>query len=72
MKRINVMVSDEAKVVLVAWKTTQDCQTLDEAMDNLLIQFVGLVQEHHTKDTKAEVAERKEAINHIDDLMKED
>lgn len=39
MKRINVMVSDDAKEVLVTWKATRGCRTQDEALENLLIEF---------------------------------
>lgn len=40
MKRIpNTMVSDEAKEVLVNWKKEKGFTTLDEALQDLLIEF---------------------------------
>jgi hypothetical protein len=39
MKRINVMVCDEAKEVLIKWKDMQAVTTLDAAMESLLIEF---------------------------------
>ena len=39
MKRINTMVSDEAKGILVDYKETYEHRTLDEALDALLIEF---------------------------------
>lgn len=40
MKRIpSTMVSDEAKTVLVDWKNAQGFSTLDEALQDLLLEF---------------------------------
>ncbi len=39
MKRINVMVSDEAKQVLVDYQKKRGLPTLDEAMDKLLLEW---------------------------------
>jgi len=60
MKRINGMVSDEAKVILVTWKSTQGVTTLDEALDDLLLKFGTEV-----------TARRKEEANYIDELMED-
>ena len=69
MKRINVMVNDKAKDVLIKWKDMQSVTTLDDAMESLLIEFGnGPDLAQGAQDT----ATRKEAANHIDDLMKED
>jgi len=58
MKRVNGMVSDDAKEVLINWKKMQQVTTLDEALDDILLR-VG----------KQMTAWRKEEANHIDDLM---
>ena len=39
MKRVNGMVSDEAKDVLVNWKKEKGFTTLDEALQDLLLEF---------------------------------
>ena len=39
MKRINTMVDDEAKNVLIEYKNKHGYTTLDEAMTALLIEF---------------------------------
>lgn len=39
MKRINVMVSDEAKEVLIKYKLANKHSTLDEATQAILIEF---------------------------------
>jgi len=57
MKRINVMVEDPAREVLGEWKKQHGFSTLDEALNDLLLK-VGVT----------EMARRKEAANHVDDL----
>jgi hypothetical protein len=42
MKRINVMVSDAAKDVLIDYKDRQGYNTLDEANEAFLIEFKGV------------------------------
>lgn len=39
MKRINVMVADEAKSVLIDYQNKHGYSTLDEAQEALLIEF---------------------------------
>jgi len=39
MKRINVMVSDAAKNVLLGYKDTHAHSTLDDTLDELLLEF---------------------------------
>ena len=39
MKRVNGMVSDEAKDVLVNWKKEKGFTTLDETLQDLLLEF---------------------------------
>lgn len=39
MKRINTMVSDEAKAILNDYKKIHAYQTQDEALDELLLEF---------------------------------
>ena len=56
MKRINGMVSDPAKTVLVEWKATLGVTTLDEALDSILLEFGA-----------AETARKKENATHIDE-----
>lgn len=41
MKRINTMVEDVAKDVLIEYKNERGYTTLDEAMSGLLIEFGG-------------------------------
>ncbi len=42
MKRINVMVNDDAKDVLIDYKTWHSYKTLDEAQEAFLIEFKGV------------------------------
>ena len=40
MKRINVMVSDEAKELMLKYKEKNNISTLDETMDKFIIETV--------------------------------
>jgi len=42
MKRVNCMVSDEAKDVLISFKKNNGHSTLDEALSELLEKFGGV------------------------------
>ena len=59
MKRINVMVSDDAKAVLVEWKSTLSATTLDDALDRLLLEFGA-----------AETARKEENAKPIDETTR--
>ena len=67
MKRINVMVSDKARAALALWKKQIGVTTLDEAMDELLIEFSEGSGFYDAAQKRA-TAIRKEMANHVDDL----
>ena len=70
MKRINVMVSTQAKEVLGLWKKHMGVTTLDEAMDALLIAFSEGPGFYDAAQKRA-TAIRKEMANHVDDLTED-
>ena len=41
MKRINVMVNDMAKAILVDWKNRRGFTTLDDALEGVLLNFTN-------------------------------
>ena len=54
MKRINGMVSDDAKEVLVDWKKKRGFTTLDESLQDLLLEFRERMRQEE-QDHKQEV-----------------
>lgn len=54
MKRINAMVSDEAKEILVERKHARGLKTLDEALDDLLHRFKELVKANYERADECE------------------
>lgn len=62
-EQIHCQVSPEAKGVLKSWQIQNGFRQQGAALENLLLEFAGM---------RAEVAERKEAANHIDEIIIED
>lgn len=46
MKRINVMVSDEAKEIILKFKDEKGIRTLDEAVDTYILEHEKLKEEN--------------------------